>query len=174
MGEKALIAVVSAAAALGGAAIGAVATYFSTQAGVEGNQRVAKEQIAANQKVVQSQIDREDRRQLKAAHGVALTYSEQLGRAQRILEYAQQIRQWPGRNNLSDVALPALEDRRLILSRLSARSASTVIAADGAMRTVTSIIEVRAGHPLSPKNEKQIAGLERQLHAGVNALSTIE
>jgi hypothetical protein len=168
------IAVVTAIAAIFGATVGAVATYLSTEAVLEGNQRVVQRQIAANQAVVQGQVGREEKAQARAAAGAAAVYAEQLGRAHDILEYALRIGRWPGRNNLSDVALPTLEDRRLILSRLPSRARSAVVTADGVMRTATSIIEVNAEHQLRPKNRPLIVSLERQLRAGVNALRTVE
>src|SRR4051812_13053328 len=136
---KGFIAAMAAASALGGAIIGGAVTYVTTEKVLEGNQ-----------KAVQRQIDREDRQQRRTARGAAGGYAEQLDRAQKTIAYAEQIGRVPDTSHLSDVALPALEDRRLILSRLSSTSARTVVTADEAMRAMSSIIQVNAERPLRP------------------------
>jgi hypothetical protein len=174
MAESLRIAGVSAAAAILGASVGAVGTYVATEKVLEGNQAVVQKQIAANQAVLQSQVDREDRQQRRTARGVARVYAEQLGDALEILEYAQKQGRWPGRNNLSYFVLPALEDRRLIQSRLSDRSSGAVVRADSAMRAMTSIIEVVPEHHLGDQTRRLIRGFERALTHGVDALGEME
>jgi hypothetical protein len=87
-----------------------------------------------NQAIFGQQLSREERQQKIAGRGVARVYAEQVGSAETVLKYDYANHRWPGRNQLSFFELPALEDRRLIQSRLSLRSATAVSEADEAMR----------------------------------------
>jgi hypothetical protein len=108
MSNELRIAIIAATAAVVGAVVGGAATYLGNQA------------------ILSKQIDREERQQRNAARGVARLYAEQVVSAEEILENVSAQNRWPGLNDLSYFELPGLDDRRLIQSRLSLRSAAAV------------------------------------------------
>jgi hypothetical protein len=149
------VALVAGIAAVGGAVVGGAATYLGNQA------------------ILSKQLDREERQQKTAARGVARVYAEQVVSAAAILRGASTQDRWPGRNNQIYFELPAMEDRRLVQSRLSLRSAANVSAADQVMRGVSTIIDVEPGHGLNVRTRPLVASDTRVLERGAVALGEL-
>ena len=156
MSKELSVALIAACAAIGGALAGGAASYLGDRA------------------IVNKQVNREERQQKIAAVGVARVYAEQVVGAAEVLKHGSQENRWPGQNDLGYFDLPALEDRRLVQSRLSARSAATVSEADQAMRAVATIIDVEPGRELSSHSRIVIVADRQSLERGAAALGELK
>jgi hypothetical protein len=152
MSSDTRVATIAAVAAIVGTVVGGVVTYVGNQA------------------IFGQQLSREERQQKIAGRGVARVYAEQVNSAEKVLKYDYANHRWPGRNQLGFFELPALEDRRLIQSRLSLRAATAVSEADEAMRAVTSIVDIEPERGLSERGTTQIVTYIGTLHRGQYAL----
>jgi hypothetical protein len=150
------VALVAAIAAIGGAVAGGAATYLGNQA------------------ILGTQLEREERQQRTTARGVARVYAEQLRSAAEVLEFASTQRRWPGRNDHGYFELPALEDRRLVQSRVSAKSADSVSRADQVIRAVATIVEVEPGNELNPHTQSLVLTDRQALERGARALDELD
>ncbi len=152
MSKEVSVALIAACAAIGGALAGGAASYLGDQA------------------IANKQVNREERQQKIAALGVARVYAEQVGGAADVLKDGSTEHRWPGQNDLSYFDLPALEDRRLVQARLSAKAAGRVSEADQVMRAVGTIIDVEPGHDLSVHSQSLIVTDQQTLERGAVAL----
>jgi hypothetical protein len=154
--ENVRVAIIAAAAAIAGALVGGIATY------------------AGNQAILGEQLDREERKQKIAARGVGRVYAEQIRSADIALRYDAENGRWAGKNQLSSFELPALEDRRLIQSRLSPQDSSLISSTDQVMREVTSIIYLEPDRRLSNAARPEIAADIATLDKGEGALAQLD
>lgn len=156
MNDTVLVGLITAVAAVGGAAVGGVFTYQASHEGLK------------------EQEKREERQQSARTRGVARIYVEQINSANGILRNILKEDRWPARTNVVYFALPELEDRRLIQSVLLAKSSARLDDADEAMRAVVTIITAEPEHKLSVRARQLVVGWSGNLERGAAALRYLE
>jgi hypothetical protein len=147
---------ITAAATIFGVVLGAGIPYFS------------------NKSVLEQQQQREEHQQTLAARGDARVYRETLFEANQILREARQVGRWPPRSELSYFALPSLEDRHLVQSRVSPTSYERIVLADQAMLGMASVIQIEPAKELNPKNRTVIYGWQKDLEQAAADMREIE
>jgi hypothetical protein len=147
---------ITAVATILGVVLGAGIPYFS------------------NKSVLEQQQQREEHQQTLSARGDARVYRETLFEANQILRDSRRLGRWPPRSELSYFALPSLEDRHLVQSRVSSTSYGRIVLADQAMLAMASVIQIEPAKELSPTNRTVIYGWQKDLEQAAADMREIE
>ena len=129
---------------------------------------------ATNKSTLEQQLQRENHQQVLVARGDARLYQETLYEANQGLRHAlKSSHRWPVNAELSEFALPSLEDRRLVQSQVSSTSYKHILSADGAMLAMASIIHIQPAKALSAQDRTQIEEWQTDLSEAADEIRKI-
>jgi hypothetical protein len=120
-----------------------------------------------------TQIRHEDARESDRVRGSARIYGELLKEDIVILETYAGSGYRPPTFVLKYFQLPPIEDRRLVQSRLSLKSALAVRNADGEVRVNATRIETEGGQRLNPRERELMRNAAKVILEGFEALAEV-